>query len=168
MATGQRIGRAEPDARRAIDHRTGSATTTQERREQSRCRSEKAVSTKRGFPSFIRATSQGRLSVMLGDETASYWEFSRSVPVYPREGSNSWGQFCCDRVAREGKKSHVCVWRSESSLHTEFVTPGPPVLIRLSGPLAVVTCASPLQCELHSRLQSPQVAPSRLSKKPPP
>ena len=32
MATGQRIGRAEPDARRAIDHRTGSATTTQERR----------------------------------------------------------------------------------------------------------------------------------------
>ena len=32
MATGQRIGRAGPDARRAIDHRTGSATTTQERR----------------------------------------------------------------------------------------------------------------------------------------
>ena len=31
-------------------------------------------------PLFAR-TSQGRLSVMLGDETTSYWEFSRSVPL---------------------------------------------------------------------------------------
>ena len=48
------------------------------------CGSEKVASTKTEFPSFVRATSQGRLSVMLGDETASYREFSRSVPVYPR------------------------------------------------------------------------------------
>ena len=68
MATGQRIGRAEPDARRAIDHRTGSATTTQERRGRAVV-AEKVTSSKTGFPSFVRATSQGRLSVMLGDET---------------------------------------------------------------------------------------------------
>ena len=48
------------------------ARTAQERREQSRYGSEKVASTKTGFPSFVRATSQGRLSVMLSDETASY------------------------------------------------------------------------------------------------
>ena len=36
--------------------------------------------------------------------------------------------------------------------------------IRLSGPPGVVTCASSLRCELHSRLQSPRVTAEDLSK----
>ena len=91
MATGQRIGRAGPDARRAIDHRTGSATTTQERREQSRYGSEKVASTKTGFPSFVHATSQGRLSVMLGDETTSYGSFHDQFRYSPEQCSNFTG-----------------------------------------------------------------------------
>ena len=35
--------------------------------------------------------------------------------------------------------------------------------IRLSGPPGVVTCASSLRCELHSRLQSPRVTAEGLS-----
>ena len=35
--------------------------------------------------------------------------------------------------------------------------------IRLSGPPGVVTCASSLRCELHSRLQSPRVTAGDLS-----
>ena len=64
-----------------------------------RCGSEKVASTKTEFPSFVRATSQGRLSVMLGDETASYWEFSRSVPVYPRDQKPRVG-FAASRCLR--------------------------------------------------------------------
>ena len=46
----------------------------------------------------------------------------------------------------------------------EFVThDGTSSSIRLSGPPEVVACASSLRCELHSRLQSPQVAPSRVN-----
>ena len=59
------------------------------------------------------------------------------------------------------RPSHDSVRRSESSLHT---MDRPSSSIRLSGPPGVVTCASSLRCELHSRLQSPRVTAEDLSK----
>ena len=58
------------------------------------------------------------------------------------------------------RPSHDSVRRSESSLHT---MDRPSSSIRLSGPPGVVTCASSLRCELHSRLQSPRVTAGDLS-----
>ena len=58
------------------------------------------------------------------------------------------------------RPSHDSVRRSESSLHT---MDRPSSSIRLSGPPGVVTCASSLRCELHSRLQSPRDTAEGLS-----